>query len=81
MEADTNGDNKISWEEHLKDTYDYLPEEIEDFDKDDNPEIKSLYEVRKTVVHKWPPLPACNSTFYNSFVDNVLRWGSGYHMQ
>ena len=44
-EADENMDNMISWEEHLKTTYDYLPEEIEDFDKDENPEVKSLHEV------------------------------------
>ena len=44
-EADENMDNMISWEEHLKQTYDYLPEEIEDFDKDDNPEVKSLHDV------------------------------------
>lgn len=44
-ESDENMDNMISWEEHLKTTYDYLPEEIEDFDKDENPEVKSLHEV------------------------------------
>ena len=44
-EVDENMDNMISWEEHLKTTYDYLPEEIEDFDKDENPEVKSLHEV------------------------------------
>ena len=44
-EADDNMDHMVSWEEHLKQTYDYLPDEIEDFDKDDNPEVKSLHDV------------------------------------
>ena len=41
----------ISWEEHLKTTYDYLPEEIEGFAEDDNPEVKRLHEVKKHQQH------------------------------
>ncbi len=43
-------DDAVTWEEHLKHTYDYLPEEIEDFDKDENPEVRGMYEVRLKVI-------------------------------
>ncbi len=44
-EVDEDGDQQVTWAEHLKSTFDYLPEEIEDFDKDDNPEVRSLHDV------------------------------------
>ncbi len=43
---DADGDGNVTWREYLKKVFDYLPEEVEDFEKDKNQQVRALGEVR-----------------------------------